>query len=106
MAEAALPSRCKITPLAIETNALASFRSRTSLCPAARIRSAPALFHGYAIGGADGAFSRGMQWQGMSFWMTLRYGPTRFVPSSYIPTLPGKLFFLKELAGPLCPDVN
>ena len=47
-----------------------------------------------------------MQWQGMSFWMTLRYGPTRFVPSSYIPTLPGKLFFLKELAGPLCPDVN
>jgi glucosamine-6-phosphate deaminase len=47
-----------------------------------------------------------MQWQGMSLWMTLRYGPTRFIASSYIPTLPGKLFFLKELAGPLTPDMN
>jgi len=42
----------------------------------------------------------------MGVWMTLRYGPTRFVTSSYIPTLPGKLFFLKELAGPLCADTN
>jgi glucosamine-6-phosphate deaminase len=47
-----------------------------------------------------------MQWQGMSFWMTLRYKPTRFITSSFIPTIPGKLFFLEELAGPLCPDVN
>jgi glucosamine-6-phosphate deaminase len=60
----------------------------------------------YAIGGADGCFNRGMQWQGMSFWMTLRYTPTRYITSSYIPTIPGKLFFLEELAGPLCPDVN
>ena len=42
----------------------------------------------------------------MSLWMTLRYGPSRFVTSSYIPTLPGKLFFVKELAGPLLPDMN
>jgi len=33
--------------------------------------------------------------------MTLRYGPDRWVPSSFMPTLPGRLFFLRELAGPL-----
>lgn len=98
----------KLHPLTIEQNAITSFRSRTSLVPCRANTVGPALLFqaDYAIGGADGALSRGMQWQGMSFWMTLRYGPTRFVPSSYIPTLPGKLFFLKELAGPLCPDVN
>ena len=98
----------KLHPLTIEQNAITSFRSRTSLVPCRANTVGPALLFtaDYAIGGADGALSRGMQWQGMSFWMTLRYGPTRFVPSSYIPTLPGKLFFLKELAGPLCSDVN
>ncbi len=50
--------------------------------------------------------SRGMQWQGMSFWMTLRYGPCKAVTSSFIPTLAGKLFFMEELAGPLCADTN
>jgi glucosamine-6-phosphate deaminase len=29
-----------------------------------------------------------------------------WVKSSFMPTLSGKLFFLKELAGPLIPDVN
>ncbi len=98
----------KLHPLTIEQNALTSFKSRTSLVPCRANTVGPALIFqaDYAIGGADGVFSRGMQWQGMSFWMTLRYKPTRFVTSSYIPTLPGRLFFLKELAGPLCSDVN
>ncbi len=26
--------------------------------------------------------------------------------SSHIDTMPGKLFFMEELAGPLCPDTN
>ncbi|PWM75085.1 MAG: glucosamine-6-phosphate isomerase [Bacillota bacterium] len=98
----------KLHPLTIEQNALTSFKSRTSLVPCRANTVGPALLFqaDYAIGGADGAFSRGMQWQGMSLWMTLRYGPTRFITSSYIPTLAGKLFFLKELAGPLCPEAN
>ncbi len=98
----------KLHPLTIEQNAITSFRSRTSLVPCRANTVGPALLFSadYAIGGCDGAFSRGMQWQGMSFWMTLRYTPTRFVTSSFIPTLPGKLFYLKELAGPLMPDVN
>ena len=47
-----------------------------------------------------------MQWQGMSFWMTLRCGPTKAVTSSRIPTMHGKLFFMQELAGLLCADTN
>lgn len=99
---------CKLHPLTIEQNAITSFKSRTSLVPCRANTIGPALMFSadYAIGGADGAFGRGMQWQGMSLWMTLRYGPTRFIPSSFIPTIPGKLFFVKELAGPLVPDMN
>ena len=98
----------KLHPLTIEQNALTSFKSRTSLVPCRANTVGPALLFSadYAIGGADGAFSRGMQWQGMSFWMTLRYGPCQYVTSSNIPTMPGKLFYMKELAGPLCADTN
>ena len=60
----------------------------------------------YAICGADGALSRGMGWQGMSFLTTLHYGPDMHITSTFIPTLPGKLFYLKELAGPLTAECN
>ena len=98
----------KLHPLTIEQNAITSFKSRTPLVPCRANTVGPALMFkaDYAIGGADGVFNRGMQWQGMSLWMTLRYGPTRHIASSYIPTIPGRLFFLKELAGPLTPDMN
>ena len=98
----------KLHPLTIEQNAITSFKSRTSLVPCRANTIGPGLMFqaDYAIGGADGVFSRGMQWQGMSLWMTLRYTPSRWVTSSFIPTIPGRLFFLKELAGPLVPDMN
>lgn len=98
----------KLHPITIEQNSITSFKSRTSLVPCRANTMGPGLMFkaDYAIGGADGAFSRGMQWQGMSLWMTLRYGPSRFVTSSYIPTLPGRLFFLKDLAGPLVAEAN
>ena len=60
----------------------------------------------YAIGGADGVLNRGMLWQGMSLCVSLKYGPDIWVPASYMPTLAGKLFFLKKLAGPLEPELN
>ncbi len=98
----------KIHPLTVEQNALTSFKSRTTLVPCRANTIGPAIFlqADFAIGGADGTFSRGMQWQGMSLWMTLRYGKTPWITSTYIPTLPGKLFFLKELAGPLEAECN
>ena len=98
----------KLHPLTIEQNAITSFKSRTTLVPCRANTIGPGLFlqADYAIGGCDGTLSRGMQWQGLSFWTTLRYGPDRWVTSSYIPTLPGKLFFDKELAGPLVAECN
>ncbi len=98
----------KLHPLTIEQNAITSFKSRTTLVPCRANTIGPGLFlqADYAIGGCDGAFNRGMQWQGMSLWMTLRHGKTPWITSSYIPYLPGKLFFMKELAGPLNAECN
>ncbi len=98
----------KLHPLTIEQNAITSFKSRTTLVPAFANTIGPGIFlqADHVIGGCDGTLSRGMQWQGMSLWMTLRYGPDPWVPSSLMPTLPGRLFFLSELAGPLTPECN
>ena len=98
----------RLHPITIEQNAITSFKSSWPLIPCYANTIGPAIIFGsdYAIGGADGVLGRGMQWQGMSFWMTLRYGPVTCITSSYIPTLPGKLFFMRELAGPLCAETN
>ncbi|MBQ9967360.1 MAG: hypothetical protein IJO88_01385, partial [Oscillospiraceae bacterium] len=98
----------RLHPFTIEQNAITSFRSSWPLIPCFANTIGPKVIFGsdYAIGGADGVLSRGMQWQGMSFWMTLRHGPCKAITSSFIPTMPGKLFFMEELAGPLVPDTN
>jgi glucosamine-6-phosphate deaminase len=98
----------RLHPLTIEQNAITSFKSRTTLVPARANTIGPGLFlqSDWIIGGCDGALGRGMQWQGTSLWVTLRYGPDMWVPSSFMPTLPGKLFFLQELAGPLEAECN
>ena len=98
----------RLHPFTIEQNAITSFRSNWPLIPCYANTIGPNIIFNsdYAIGGADGVLSRGMQWQGMSFWMTLRYGPDKAVTASFIPTMPGRLMFMKELAGPLCPDTN
>ena len=98
----------KIHPLTVEQNACTSFKSRTSLVPCRANTIGPGLFlqADYAIGGCDGVFGRGMQWQGMSLWITLRHPTTPWFTSTYMPTLPGRLFFLEELAGPLVAECN
>ncbi|MCL2815166.1 MAG: hypothetical protein FWD23_11255 [Oscillospiraceae bacterium] len=98
----------KLHPLTIEQNAITSFKSRTTLVPCTANTIGPGLFlqADYIIGGADGALGRGMGWQGMSFLTTLHHGESIWIPSTFMPTLPGKLFYLKELAGPLRADVN
>ena len=98
----------KLHPLTIEQNAITSFKSRTTLVPCRANTIGPGLFlqADYIIGGADGALGRGMGWQGMSFLTTLHYGPDMHITSTFMPTLPGKLFYLKELAGPLTAECN
>ena len=98
----------KLHPLTIEQNAITSFKSRTTLVPCRANTIGPGLFlqADYIIGGCDGALGRGMGWQGMSFLTTLHYGPDMNITSTFMPTLPGKLFYLKELAGPLTAECN
>jgi glucosamine-6-phosphate deaminase len=98
----------RLHPLTIEQNALTSFRSRTTLVPAFANTIGPALFLGAdrIIGGADGLLGRGMQWQGLSLRMTLLHEPTPWIPSSYMPTLPGRLFYVHELAEPLTAECH
>ena len=95
-------------PLTIEQNALHSFKSRTTLIPCFANTIGPGLFlqSDKAIGGCDGICPRGVMWQGMILWVTLRYGPDMWITSSFMPTLPGKLFFIRDLAGPLEPDIH
>jgi glucosamine-6-phosphate deaminase len=98
----------RLHPLTIEQNALTSFRSRTTLVPAFANTIGPALFLAAdsIIGGADGSFSRGMQWQGLSLRMTLLHEPTPWIPSTHMPTLAGRLFYLDEIAGPLVAECH
>lgn len=98
----------RLHPLTIEQNALTSFKSRTTLVPAFANTIGPGLFlqSDRILGGADGAFGRGMQWQGLSLRMTLRHEPTPWIPSSFMPTLAGRLFYLQELAEPLVAECN
>lgn len=98
----------KLHPLTIEQNALTSFKSRTTLVPAFANTIGPGLFLAAdkIIGGADGAFNRGMQWQGLSLRMTLHHEPTPWIPSTFMPTLAGRLFYLQELAQPLVAECN
>jgi glucosamine-6-phosphate deaminase len=98
----------RLHPLTIEQNALTSFKSRTTLVPAFANTIGPALFLAadHIIGGCDGSFGRGMQWQGLSLRMSLQHEPTPWIPSTYMPTLAGRLFYLRELAEPLVAECN
>jgi glucosamine-6-phosphate deaminase len=98
----------RLHPLTIEQNAITSFRSRTTLVPAFANTIGPGLFldADYAIGGADGTLGRGMQWQGLSLKNALQHRPDPWLPATYMPTLPGKLFFARELLGPLEPECH
>jgi glucosamine-6-phosphate deaminase len=96
-------------PLTIEQNSLHSFMSRFTLIPCYANTIGPGLFlqSDFCIGGADGVYpERGASWQGMSLCVTLQYGPTPWLPSTFMPTMAGRLFFIRQLAGPLEPEAH
>ena len=91
-------------PMTIEQNALTSFQSCFTHIPCFANTIGPGLFlqSDYCIGGADGGYQPLPEcWQGLSVCVTLQYGPSRWIPATWMPTMPGRLFFLKALAGPL-----
>jgi len=97
----------QLHPLTIEQNSLHSFASRLTLIPLRANTIGPGLFTkaDYCIGGADGCQGN-FNWQGQSVRMTLHYGPDPWVPSSWMPTMPGRLFVIKAVAGPLVPEAH
>jgi glucosamine-6-phosphate deaminase len=99
----------KLHPLTIIQNSITSFKGRMTLVPARANTIGPGIFlqADYTIGGVDGYLpERKMIYQSQALWVTLKYGPDMWVPSSVMPQYPGKLFFIKDLAGPLEPEVN
>ncbi|MDI9243288.1 6-phosphogluconolactonase [Fusibacillus kribbianus] len=94
-------------PLTVEQNAYLTFHGNyiPLSCYANTIGPGLMFQSDFAVGGCDGVLGRGMSWQGQSLWMTLRYGTTPWITSSYIPTIPGKLLFLEELASS-CSEIN
>lgn len=98
----------KLHPLTIEQNAITSFKSRTTLVSCYANTIGPGLFLSAdeAIGGCDGALGRGMNWQAFSLRATLLHKPTPWLPSTWMTTRPGVLFYLRELAEPLEPECN
>ena len=96
-------------PLTVEQNSLHSFNSRFTLIPCYANTIGPGLFlqSDFCIGGADGAYpDRGALWQGMSVCVTLQHGPSMWIPSSWMPTMAGRLFFMRQLAGPFMPEAH
>jgi glucosamine-6-phosphate deaminase len=94
-------------PLTVEQNSLHSFMSRFTLIPCFANTIGPGLFlkSDYCIGGADGVYpERGASWQSCSLCITLGHAPTPWLPSTWMPTMAGRLFFMKQLAGPLLPE--
>jgi len=96
-------------PLTVEQNSLHSFMSRFTLIPCFANTIGPGLFlqSDYCIGGADGVYpDRGASWQSCSLCITLGHAATPWLPSTWMPTMPGKLFFMQQLAGPLEPEAH
>jgi glucosamine-6-phosphate deaminase len=97
----------QLHPLTIEQNSLHTFASRLTMIPLRANTIGPGLFTkaDYCIGGADGCQGN-FNWQGQSVRMTLHYGPDPWVPSSWMPTMPGRLFVIQSVAGPLMPEAH
>jgi glucosamine-6-phosphate deaminase len=96
-------------PLTVEQNSLHSFMSRFTLIPCFANTIGPGLFlqSDYCIGGADGVYpDRGASWQSCSLCITLGHAPTPWLPSTSMPTMDGRLFFMRQLAGPLIPEAH
>ena len=84
------------------TQSLASDPTGTLIpCYANTIGPAIIFSSDYIIGGADGTLCRGMQWQGTSLWMTLRYGPTTSITSRLYSDNERKAFFHAGTRGAL-----
>lgn len=90
----------KLHPLTIEQNAIIAFASDYTKVPCYGNTVGPGILFqsDYFIGGLSATYERGVSIQSLPLWVTLRHGPTPWMTSSYMPTFPGKIFFMEQLA--------
>lgn len=92
----------KLSPLTIEQNACYIHQGNfTKLSTRGNTISIGLMMKSdYTVGGVNADHQKpGFNWQGMGIWTALRYGPNPYMPDSYLPTKPGKFFFVKKLAA-------
>ena len=87
----------KLHPISVELSAMTHFESRTTNASCFANTIGPAIFMqtDYVIAGCGGE-SRG---GAMVLWTTLRYGVSVWIPSTFIPTMEGKLFYSSGMTG-------
>jgi glucosamine-6-phosphate deaminase len=87
----------KLHPISVELSAMTHFESRTTNASCFANTIGPAIFMqtDYIIAGCGGE-SRG---GAMVLWTTLRYGASVWIPSTFIPTKAGKLFYSSDMTG-------
>jgi len=96
-----------LCPMTVEQNAITSFKSRTTLVPTRANTVGPGLFSSPTAASARRRRAGPRHdVAGHVLWASLHHQPTQWIPSTFMPTMPGRLFFLKELAGPLEPSVT
>lgn len=94
-----------LNPLTNEQYAQTTFGSNFTLVPARGNTAGIGLIlkSDYTIGGCEFACVTATRevsytYHGMALWLTLHCGPDMWVPSSYIPTMPGRFFYIGQLA--------
>lgn len=87
----------KLHPISVELSAMTHFESRTTNASCFANTIGPAIFMqtDYVIAGCGGESKGGA----MVLWTTLRYGPSVWIPSTFIPTMAGKLFYASDMVG-------
>lgn len=89
-------------PIAIEQNCLVAFKGDYTKIPprANTVGMGLMLESDYIIGGCSADYRPGReQWQSVGIWAALRYGPDRHITCSWLPTRPGKFYFISHVAG-------
>lgn len=91
----------KLHPISIEMNSIVTYKSNfTALpCYANTVTMGLMMRSDYIIGGVRVDYEpRHFSQQAVPAWVTLRYGADMWVPSSFLPTMPGKFYIVESLA--------
>ena len=96
----------KLHPLTILEQSMNTFNGNFMACPARAntISIGLAKKADFAIGGAWCELRMNQRWQTLGIWCGLHYGPDMWAPASYIPTIPGVIYYTEQQADTEIPE--